>query len=244
MRNTILITAKEFRSYFTSPIAYVVTAVFLALTGFFFAVSVTRPLADASMRDFVSISQFILWFIIPALTMRLFAEEQKLGTLEMLLTAPVRDIEVVLGKYLASLGVLLAMLLPTAYFVALLFWFGTPDTGPILSAYIGLVLMGAALLTLGLFASSLSSNQIIAFVVGAGIILVLLFADAVAGLPGADPPLFVQRLVAVIQYASIRTHLIDFSRGVIDTRDVIYYAVLTVVGLFLTVRSLETRRWR
>lgn len=244
MRNTLLIAGKEFGSYFASPIAYVVTAVFLVITGFFFAISVTKPLADASIRDFVSISQFILWFIIPALTMRLFAEEQKLGTLEMLLTAPVRDVEVVLGKYLASLGVLLAMLLPTLYFAALLYWFGNPDTGPILSGYLGLVLMGAALLTIGLFASSLTSNQIIAFVVGAGIILVLLFIDGVGGLPGANPPVFVQRLVAVFQYASIRTHLVDLSRGVIDTRDLVYYVVLTAVGLFLTVRSLETRRWR
>ncbi|MCI0771011.1 MAG: ABC transporter permease subunit, partial [Chloroflexi bacterium] len=138
MRNTLIIAWKETRSYFSSPTAYVVGAMFLVLTGIFFVFDMTRPFAEASVRGFISWATFFIVFLAPLLSMRLLAEEQKMGTLELLLTAPVRDWEVVVGKYLASLATLGATLAFTLFYVLLLFVFGDPDVGPLLSAYLGL----------------------------------------------------------------------------------------------------------
>ena len=155
MNNTITIAWKETKAYFTSPTAYIVGAMFLVLTGIFFVFDMTRPFAEASVRNFVSWANLFIMFVAPLLTMRLLAEEQKMGTLELLLTAPVRDWEVVLGKYIASFFALMVTLAFTLYYVILLYVFATPDTGPILSAYFGLVLYGTASLAIGIMASSL-----------------------------------------------------------------------------------------
>jgi ABC-2 type transport system permease protein len=237
LNNTLAIAWKETKSFFATPTAYVVGAMFLVLTGIFFVFDMTRPFAEASVRGVVTWSSLFIVFLAPLLTMRLLAEEQKLGTLELLLTAPVRDWEVVLGKYIASLGILLVTLAFTLYYVLLLYVFGNPDPGPLLSAYLGLVLFGAAALAVGIMASSLSGNQIVAAVVGMGILLTLSYIDRIAAL--------VQGVAAdVLSSLSMNAHFSDFTRGILDTSHIVYYLSIVAVFLFLTVRSLETRRWR
>ncbi len=237
MRNTFTIAWKETKAYFTTPTAYIVGAMFLVLTGIFFVFDMTRPFAEASVRNFVSWASLFIMFLAPLLTMRLLAEEQKLGTLELLLTAPVQDWEVVLGKYIASFITLMVTVSFTFYYVILLYVFATPDTGPILSAYFGLVLYGSAALAIGLMASSLSGNQIVAAVVGIGILLTLSFIDRIASI--------VEGLAAdVLNGVSMNAHFTDFARGVIDTSHIVYYISMAAVFLFIAVRSLETRRWR
>ena len=237
MTNMLAIAWKESRSYFSTPTAYVVGAMFLVLTGIFFVFDVTSPFAEASVRGFINWASFFILFLAPLLTMRLLAEEQKMGTLELLLTAPVRDWEVVMGKYIASFLALVATVLPTLYYVLLLYWFGDPDTGPVLSAYLGLFLYGSAALAIGLMASSLSSNQILAAVIGMAVLLTLSFINRVADLVSGTA-------ADVLNGLSMNIHLQDFMRGVVDTSHIVYYISMAVVFLFLTVRSLETRRWR
>jgi ABC-2 type transport system permease protein len=180
---------------------------------------------------------FMMWWLPPLLTMRLLAEEQKLGTIELLLTAPVYDWEVVIGKYLASLTFFMTTLALTLYYVLLLYWFGNPDSGPIWSAYLGTILYGAAALSVGLLASSLTSNQIVAAVIGVGLLLLLTFIDLAADQLGGGLSTFLAEV-------GLRSHFDDFSRGVVDTSNLVYYLALTGVFLFLTIRSLESRRWR
>ena len=235
--NTFNIAWKETKSYFGTPAAYIVGAMFLGLTGVFFVADVTSPFAEAGVRGIVEWASFFIIFLAPLLTMRLLAEEQKLGTLELLLTSPVRDWEVVLGKYIASFLILAAIVAVTLYYVVLLYSFGDPDTGPVLSGYLGLLLYGAAALAIGLLGSSLSSNQIVAAVVGIAFLLMLSFvnliADIVTGIASE-----------VFNGMSMNEHIVDFSRGVIDTSSVVFFLSLTAIFLFLTIRSLETRRWR
>ncbi len=235
--NTFNIAWKETKLYFGTPAAYIVGAMFLGLTGVFFVADVTSPFAEAGVRGIVDWASFFVIFLAPLLTMRLLAEEQKLGTLELLLTSPVRDWEVVLGKYIASFLILAAILAVTLYYVVLLYSFGDPDTGPVLSGYLGLLLYGAAALAIGLLGSSLSSNQIVAAVVGIAILLMLSFVNLIADIvTGVASEVF--------NGMSMNEHIVDFSRGVIDTSSVVFFLSLTAVFLFLTIRSLETRRWR
>ena len=237
MKNTLAIGWRETKAYFMTPTAYVVGAMFLVLTGIFFVFEVTSTFPEATVRGLVEWASFFMIFLSPMLTMRLLAEEQKLGTLELLLTAPVRDWEVVLGKYLAALLTMVVMVLLTLYYVVLLYWFGDPDTGPVLSAYLGLVLYGAAALAVGLLASSLSGNQIVSAVIGTAVLLTLSFLESVADLVsgvGED----------VLNGLSMDSHLVDFNRGVVDSSNVVYYVSIAAVFLFVTVRLIETRRWR
>jgi len=237
LTNTFIIAWKETRSYFSSPTAYVVGAMFLILTGVFFVFDMTRPFAEASVRGYINWATLFIVFLAPLLTMRLLAEEQKMGTLELLLTSPVRDWEVVIGKYLASLATLATTLAFTLYYVLLLFYFGDPDVGPLFSAYLGLYLYAATALAIGIMASSLSGNQIVAAVVGIGILLMLTNIDRIGVL--------LQGMSAdIISGISMNSHFEDFSRGVLDSSHVVYYLSLIAVFLFITVRSLETRRWR
>ena len=235
--NTFHIAWKETKAYFGTPAAYIVGAMFLGLTGVFYVADVTSAFAEASARGIVDWASFFIIFLAPLLTMRLLAEEQKLGTLELLLTSPVRDWEVVLGKYIASLLTLSAILGVTLYYVLLLYVFGDPDTLPVVSGYLGLLLYGAAALAIGMLGSSLSGNQIVAAVVGIAILLMLSFVNQIANI--------VTGIAAeVFNGMSMNEHILDFSRGVIDTSSVVFFVSLTAVFLFLTIRSLETRRWR
>jgi ABC-2 type transport system permease protein len=218
--------------------AYVVMAVFLALSGTFFSLYLSGTnYFDTSIVGFVQPGSILLLLFCAVLTMRLLAEERKLGTLELLLTAPVRDAEIVLGKFLASLGILLLVLTLTLYYTLLLAVFGDPDLGPIGTGYLGLVLLGAAALAIGIFASSLTANQILAAVLAGGILFGLWFVGSAARFVPEAPG-------KVLAFVSLSYHFTDFTRGVIDTRGIVYFANVTALFLFLATRSLETRRWR
>lgn len=236
MRNTLAIAERELKAYFVSPIAYVLTALFLLISGYLFSVILLNT-NEASLRYLVSNLSVIWLFITPALTMRLLAEEARSGTIELLLTNPVRDVEVVLGKYLGVLGLLLVMLAFTLYYPALLFIFGNPDRGPMVAGYLGVILQAAAFLAVGLLASSLTQNQIVAAVLTFAILLIMWLSESVAnfiGKPASD----------VMRYLSVTSHSQDFARGVIDTTHVVYFLSVVAAALFLTFLSLQTRRWR
>ena len=235
MRNTKAIAFKEFQSYLASPMAYVVTGIFLVGTGFFFSISPTTYL-ETSISGFLQTGSILLLLLAAVLTMRLLAEERKMGTLELLLTAPVRDSEVILGKFLGSLGILTVMLVLTFYYPIILMLFGDPDMGPIGTGYLGLFLLGCTSLAVGTFASSLTSNQIVAAVVATGILFALYFLGfAATFLPEA--------VGEIINYFSLSNYFPDFMRGIIDTRGIIYYLSITALFLFLAIRSLENSRW-
>ncbi|MFC2020873.1 ABC transporter permease [Chloroflexota bacterium] len=235
MRNTQAIALKEFKSYLSSPMAYVVTGIFLVASGFFFSISPSTYM-ETSVNGFLQTGVILLLLFAPLLTMRLLAEERKLGTIELLLTAPVRDSEVILGKFLGSLGILTVMLALTLYYPLLLIIFGDPDIGPIVTGYLGLLLLGYTGLAVGIFTSSLTSNQIVAAVVAIGILIALYFVGYAAGfLPEA--------LGEVISYFSLSFYFPDFMRGIIDTRGIVYYLSITILFIFLAIRSLENSRW-
>ena len=237
MRAVQAVAWKEMQVYFSSPTAYIVGLMFLALSGFFFAQDLSDPFPEASLSNFFQGATIILILLAPVLTMRLLAEEQKLGTIELLLTSPVRDWEVVVGKYVASLAFLLGTLTLTLYYTILLFVFASPDPGPMYAGYLGLVLYGGAALAVGLLCSTLTSNQIVAAVVAIGILLALFFADLAWGSIGGTAS-------TVIGELSIKSHFDDFERGVIDTKHVVYYLSVIAFFLFLSIRALESRRWR
>jgi len=235
VNNIATIALKEFKSYLSSPMAYIVTGIFLVLTGFFFSMS-PSTYSETSLESFLQAGEFLLLLLASVLTMRLLAEERKIGTIELLMTAPVRESEVIIGKFLGSLGTLVAMLALTLYYPILLMLFGDPDLGPIGTGYLGLFLFGATSLAVGIFASSLTSNQIVSAVVAGGILFALFFLGAAADfLPKA--------LGQVIGYLSIAYYFPDFTRGIIDTRGIIYYLSMTALFLFLAIRSLENSRW-
>lgn len=235
MRNTTTIALREFKSYLASPMAYVVTGIFLMLTGFFFQNS-SSTYSETSISGFLVWGSILLLLLAAVLTMRLLAEEKKMGTLELLLTAPVRDSEIIVGKFLGSLGILTVMLALTFYYPLLLWMFGDPDWGPIATGYLGLFLLGCTSLAVGLFASSLTSNQIVSAVVAGGILCALWFLSMAADL-------LPEAMGEAIGYLSLYYHFPDFMRGVIDTRGVIYYLSITVLFLFLAIRSIESNRW-
>ncbi|PZC51210.1 MAG: ABC-2 type transport system permease protein [Chloroflexi bacterium] len=238
MTTTLAIMKKELVVYFKSPMAYIVAGVFLALTGVFFIDSVDTMFAVAEIRGLLLRSVFFLLPLIPPLlTMRLLAEEQKLGTLELLLTAPVRDYEVVFGKFIASFIILSGTVLLTLFYVLILSIYSNPDLGPIFSGYVGFLLCGGATLSIGLLASSLSGNQLVAAAVGFGVILLFNVIDQITTIVGGA-------VAKVLEAVSLTGHFDSFARGVIDTGDVVYYLVVMAFFLFLTIRSLESRRWR
>ena len=237
MRTVRAVAWKEIQIFFLSPTAYIVGLIFLALAGFFFSRDLGDPFPEATLSPFFQGAVLIFILLAPALTMRLIAEESKLGTIELLLTSPVRDWEVILGKYIASLVFFLALIAMSGFYVILLFVYASPDPGPIYAGYLGLVLYGAAALAVGLLTSTLTNNQIVAAVVAMGILLALFFADlafgAVGGVPGE-----------IIGELGMKTHFDDFDRGIIDTKHVVYYLSVIAFFLFLSVRALEARRWR
>jgi len=236
VNHVLAIAGKEFKSYLASPMAYVVTGIFLAATGFFFATSPSTR-SETSVSGFLQAGVILILLFAPLLTMRLLAEERKLGTIELLLTAPVRDSEVILGKFLGSVIILTVMLALTLYYPLILAALGGhPDVGPIVTGYIGLLLIGYTALAIGIFASSLTSNQIVAAVVAIGILLVLYFVGYAASfLPAA--------MGNVVSYFSLSYYFPDFMRGIIDTRGIVYYFSLAALFIFLAVRSIENSRW-
>ena len=236
MRNMLYIAGRELRSYFVTPIAYVIAAFWLLGTGFFFWFSASS--SDASLRNVFGVVIVLLLLISPALTMRLIAEESRTGTLELLLTSPVQDWAVVLGKFLGVFGLYLSMIALTLFYPLMLILFGgDPDWGPIWSGYLGLLLVGMSFLSVGLFASALTSNQMVSAVIAFVILLVLFIIGNVSGLLGPGVGEFVASLSLSDRYDS-------FPRGVIDLKDVIFYLTFTAVVLFITIQDVEARRYR
>ena len=235
MNATLAIAKREFRTFFNSPIAYIVLGLFLLLSGWLYFSTVFIA-GQASLRAFFGLAPAFLMVFAPALTMRLIAEERKSGTMELLLTLPVRDWEVVLGKFLAALGtwgVGLLFSVPFVLSVSSLTAAGTRfDWGPVVGGYLGLVLLGAAFLALGLFGSALSKNQIIGLIVGFVLCFSFYIVDKVAMLLPAS-------LGAILQFLSVDFHFDNIARGVIDTRDVVFYISLTAAALVLTTRSVS-----
>lgn len=238
MRNIWAITLRELKAYFVSPVAYVVSALFLVAMGYLFALILINS-REASLRYLFNNMIFVLLIMAPALTMRLLAEEQRMGTIELLLTAPVHDWQVVLGKFLGSLILFVVMLLaPTLYYVLILQVFGPPDYGPILTGYLGFLLLGAAYLAVGVFGSSVTQNQIIAFFVSLVILLLMWLADAAMNVFGTGP------LSDALVYIALPRHFGDLFRGILDTTDIVYALSIIAIFLFLATQVLQTRRWR
>jgi ABC-2 type transport system permease protein len=235
MRNALTIARRELGVYLVSPVTYVVTVAMLAIFGysFYLMLYVTR---EASLRPlFGGNIAVALTIAVPLLTMRLLAEEERSGALEILLTLPVRDWEVILGKYLAGLCSYVAALAPTIYYPIVLEILGSPDWGAILSIYLGLGLLGAALVSLGILTSTLNSNQFLA--AGVGMLLALLLWMLPAAGERAGPP-----VRDILRYLGLSTHFDSFARGVIDTSALIYYLSVAAGGLFLATRTLRARR--
>jgi len=236
MSAALTIGKREMRTYFNSPIAYIVVTVFTLIAGYLFFTQLFIE-KQADMRAFFGMAPFLFMFFAPAITMRLLAEEKSAGTLELLITMPVRDWEVVLGKFLAAMTLLAAWLGLTLVFVATVKSLGPIDLGPTLGGYIGLLLMGGAYVSIGLMASSFSRNQIVAFIVSFGICFSLyLFGRLTQFLP--------QSLQPLIAFLSIDGHFENISRGVVDSRDVLYYVSVMGVCLLLATTALESRKWK
>ena len=246
---------KEMRLYFTSPVAWVVLTIFLFIAGYFFASifsffsqasiqSAMNPqmgrdlnVTDSVMRPLFSNISVILLLLMPLVTMRLFAEERRAGTIELLLTYPVRDGAVLAGKYLAALGLYALMIGLTVLYPVIVVYFARLEWGPVLTGYLGLLLMGATFIAVGVFASSLTENQIVAAVSTFGVLLIFWILGWSADYAGGS-------VGRVLQFLSILEHNDSFSKGVLDTKDVLYYVNFTALALFLTLRSLEARRWK
>lgn len=233
--NVMPIFRRELRSYFNSPVAYVVIIVFLSIVGWFFT-STMFLMNIASMRVMFELVPIVFLFFVPAVTMRLLAEERKSGTLELLTTKPVHDVEIILGKFLAAWALLGASLAPTLLYVIVIGSIGDLDPGPVVTGYMGLLLMGGVYIALGILASSLTENQIVAFIISFLMVLALFMLDKVL--------MYVpDTLAGTLEYLAIDHHVGNIARGVIDSRNIIYFLSLLGFSLYLATVSLERRKW-
>jgi ABC-2 type transport system permease protein len=253
VRNILTIAGKELRGYFASPIAWVMMGLFAIVFGWFFNVYLSFFMQDAMrsqfgappamnvnerlIRPLLQNASVLVLFLLPMVTMRTYSEEKRSGTIELLLTSPVTDVEIILGKFLGSVGLFAALLGVTLLYVSVLFGLGEPEWRPVFSGYLGLLLLGSCFLSAGLFISSTTKNQMVAgaatFVIALMFWIINWFSDS-AG-PTIGP---------ILNYLSITQHFDDFSKGVIDTKHVIFYLSFIAFGLFLTLKSVDSERWR
>ena len=254
VRNILAIAGKELRSYFASPIAYVIVGLFALLFGWFFYVFL-RVFVDQSQRmmmmggggnvnvndqmikGVLQNAAIIILFVMPMITMRTYSEEKRSGTIELLLTSPVTDMQIILGKFLGAMALFGAMLLVTLIDIAILFKLGNPEWRPIAAGYLGLLLMGGCFISVGLLISSLTKNQIVAGFMTFAVFLMLWVINWLADTGGPTSK-------AILAFLSITDHFDDFTKGIIDTKHVIYYLSFITFGLFLTAKSVDTERWR
>lgn len=236
MGNTLSIARREFRSYFNSPVAYIIVGLFLLVLGFFFWQTFFLQ-GRATCRDLFRWISRLLVFAAPAIAMRLIAEERRSGTLEVLITMPVRDREVILGKFTAALGLLAVMLLMTLGYPASVAQLGKLDLGPVYCGYLGLFLLGSSFLAIGLWASSITENQLIALVAALVICGALFVVDWFL-------PLLPASIASIVEWVSIDYHFQSMMRGVLDSRDVIYFLSVILVFLLLAFRAIESRKWK
>jgi len=234
MKKTIHILKKEFRSYFTSPIAYIVISIFLLVTGWFFF-STFFIYNQASMRNFFNLLPIVFSFIIPAVTMRLFSEEFNIGSYEILLTMPVTTMDVILGKFFAAVLFICVMMIPTIAYPLIIAFIGELDWGPIIGGYIGTVFLGASFTAIGLFSSSLTRNQIVAFIIGAAICFALIMIDGISFLIPSS-------ILGIVGYLGTNFHFQNIAKGVIDTRDIIYFLSIVFLGLYGAYLSIYAKK--
>jgi len=255
MNNILAIAHKELKSYFSTPIAYIVIGFFALLFGYFFyamlvifnqqsaqfggveggAVDINQQL----IRPLFLNASVILLFVLPLITMRTYSEEKRSGTIELLLTSPVTDVEIILGKFLGAMALYAAMLAITVIHMLVLFSYANPKpewTVPVIG-YIGLLLMGGCFISVGLLISSLTKNQIVSGMVTFAVFLLLWVINWIASFTGPTTQ-------SVLNYLSITDHFDDFTRGIVDTKHLIYYFSVMSFGLFLTARSVDTERWK
>lgn len=253
MRNILTICQKEIKSYFVSPIAYALMAIYAIVSGFFTYVAVGYFLnasmgASAGRGGPMDVNEWVIrpvimnvgvisLFLIPMITMRLFAEEKRSGTIELLITSPIRDYEIVVGKWLGALAMYACILSLTVLNLGVLFLFGNPDWRPIATGFLGMLLQGGCLLSIGAFLSNTTKNQIMAGAMTFGVSLLMWTFDWFTGFK-------TDAWAKGLAYLSLTAHFEPFSKGVIDSKDVIFYVSVIVLGLFLTTRSLESLRWR
>jgi ABC-2 type transport system permease protein len=255
MSNILAIAQKELKSYFASPIAYIVIGFFSLLFGYFFyallvyfdrqsmqfaGLGGAQPpmnVNDQLIRPVFLNASVVLLFVLPMITMRTYSEEKRSGTIELLLTAPLTDFQIIMGKFLGAMALYAAMLAVTVIHMATLFAVGNPELLPILTGYLGLLLLGGCFVSVGLLISSLTKNQIVAGMVTFGVFLLLWVINWVGSFGGPTTQ-------AVLNYLSITDHLDDFTRGIIDSKHLVYYLSFIAFGLFLTARSVDTERWR
>ena len=258
MRNFLFILAKEFRSYFNSPIALVTISIFTVLTGYYFYnifasfgtlsfQAQTDPMianrygalnvTEFVIRPFIGTLSMVMLIMLPMLTMRSFSEEKKTGTIELLLTYPVKDMEVIFGKFAGCMGIFSIMLMLSFACVLLVEYFGEPEWGVIATGYLGLLFMGSAFISLGVFMSSITENQIVAAVLTFACLLIFSLINYSIGFVG-------ETMAKILEYLSFNYHMRNFVKGVIDTSDATYYLLFTVFFLFTSMRSLESKRWR
>jgi ABC-2 type transport system permease protein len=255
MTNILAIAQKELKSYFASPIAYIVIGLWALLYGWFFTF-----ILNYFLRQSLQMSQFgaqgpqamninqqmirpllqnvtiLVLFLMPMVTMRTYAEEKRSGTIELLLTSPITDFQIIMGKFLGAMALYGVMLLVSLIHIGVLFAFGNPEWKPVITFYLGLLLLGGCFVSLGLFISSLSKNQIVAGTVTFAVFLLLWIVSWIGSIiPGAEK---------LTSYLSIVDHFDDFTKGVIDTSHLIYYLSFITLGLFLTAKSVESERWR
>src|SRR6188768_822627 len=255
MNNILAIAHKELKGYFASPVAYIVIGFAAILFGWFF-INLLYYFEQTSMQagggfngpQAVNVNEMlisplflnvavILLFTLPLITMRTYAEEKRSGTIELLLTSPLTDVQIVLGKFLGGLVLYVAMLSVTVIHLGFLFIFGNPEWRPVLTGYLGLLLMGGCFLSLGLFISSLTKNQIVAAMATFGVFLMLWVISWISQFVGPTTQ-------TVLRYLSLTEHFDDFAKGIIDTKHVIYYLSFMAFGLFLTAKSVDSERWR
>jgi len=252
VRNILAIANKELRSYFSSPIAYIIIGFFLLPFGVFYylylASFVKQSMQQAQFGGAMNVNQnviryvlqnasVIILFIMPMITMRTYSEEKRSGTIELLLTSPVTDVEIILGKFFGALGLYAALLAVTLPHMGILFLYGNPEWRPVAAGYLGLLLMGGAFVSLGLLISSTTNNQIVAGIVTFVVFLLLWIVGWFADTAGPT-------IGPITSWLSITEHFDDFSKGIIDTKHVLYYLSLITFGLFLTAKSVDTERWR
>jgi ABC-2 type transport system permease protein len=255
MSNILAIANKELRSYFASPIGYIVLGFFAILYGVFYVVMLQYfvrasmqmgqmgggpPSANINqdmLRPILQNVTVLLLFVLPALTMRSYAEEKRSGTIELLLTSPLTDFQIIMGKFLGAMTLYAIMLGITLIHMAVLFVYGSPEWKPILTSYLGLLLLGGSFLSLGLFISTLTNNQIVAYISTFAVFLFLWIISWFGSFSSGA-------VTDVLSYMSIIEHFDDFAKGVIDTTHVIYYVSFITFGLFLTAKSVDTERWR
>ncbi len=236
MNPALVISKREIRTYFNSPVAYIVVTVFTLVFGFFFFNNLFVE-KQADMRSFFSLAPLMFCFFAPAVTMRLLAEEKGSGTIEVLITMPVRDWEVVVGKWLAAMVLLCTTLGLTLVFAITVSRLGPLDKGPAVAGYVGLLLMGGSYIAIGVMASSFTRNQVVALILAFGICFALfLFGKVLPFVPDALKP--------IVSFLSTDTHFENVARGVIDSRDVVYYLSVIVVTLLVATTSLESRKWK